>query len=207
MHENKKTVSGFDPAFITMRSRHNDGGSVTKTLNTEPKCSTESITLNLHAPSGTEIMYNEVICVPSHKNPANIYSMSSCYRMADLMLTGEYGNYPLRAIAKEMGITGEFNCSGPRKNLKNSNLYHLCFMLPHKIFKAEEVIPFFLEHVSEMLRMLTRDPQPVIVVSPELLSNKSDHSEVMSVESLTQLLLDAGFQPVRKNSQWYYLSK
>lgn len=201
---NNITLStGIQVGNLILRSRHNHAGDVCKTIVGDPMYSNESINLVLCAPTGGEIMYNDVTRIPSHMNVRYKGIMPAHFRMSDLMLscTSHLGE-----CAKAMGIVNDFICSGPRKNLKNSDLYHLHFIVVHKPYTKEELIPVFLSQVSDMIRMLTSDPHPVIVASPEVICTKCDFT-VEDIPMVTQMLLDAGFQPVRKNSKWFYLSK
>lgn len=195
--------TGIQVGNVILRSRHNHAGDVYKTIVGDPVYSNESLNLVLCAPTGGEIMYNDVTRIPSHMNIRYKGIMPAHFRMSDLMLscTSHLGE-----CAKAMGIVNDFICSGPRKNLKNSDLYHLYFIVTHKPYTKEELIPVFLSQVSDMIRMLTSDPHPVIVASPEVICTKSDFT-AEDIPMVTQMLLDAGFQPVRKNSKWFYLSK
>lgn len=201
---NNITLStGIQVGNLILRSRHNHAGDVCKTIVGDPIYSNESINLVLCAPTGGEIMYNDVTRIPSHMNVRYKGIMPAHFRMSDLMLscTSHLGE-----CAKAIGIVNDFICSGPRKNLKNSDLYHLHFIVVHKPYTKEELIPVFLSQVSDMIRMLTSDPHPVIVASPEVICTKSDFT-AEDIPMVTQMLLNAGFQPVRKNSKWFYLSK
>lgn len=200
---NIRLSTGIQVGNLILRSRHNHAGDVCKTIVGDPIYSNESINLVLCAPTGGEIMYNDVTRIPSHMNVRYKGIMPAHFRMSDLMLscTSHLGE-----CAKAIGIVNDFICSGPRKNLKNSDLYHLHFIVVHKPYTKEELIPVFLSQVSDMIRMLTSDPHPVIVASPEVIYTKSDFT-AEDIPMVTQMLLDAGFQPVRKNSKWFYLSK
>lgn len=207
MHNPEITLStGIQVGNLILRSRHNHAGDVCKTIVGDPMYSNESLNLVLCAPTGGEIMYNDVTRIPSHMNVRYKGIMPAHFRMSDLMLSKVCCSSHLDECAKAMSIVNDFICSGPRKNLKNSDLYHLHFIVVHKPYTKEELIPVFLSQVSDMIRMLTSDPHPVIVASPEVICTKHDFA-AEDIPMVTQMLLDAGFQPVRKNSKWFYLSK
>lgn len=198
--------TGIRVGNLILRSRHNHAGDVCKTVIGDPMYSNESLNLVLCAPTGGEIMYNDVTRIPSHMNVRYKGLMPAHFRMSDLMLSKVYCTSYLGECARAMGIVNDFICSGPRKNLKNSDLYHLHFISTHEPYTKEELLPVFLSQVSDMIRMLTNDPHPVIVASPEVICAKRDFTTA-DIPMVTQMLLDAGFQPVRKNSKWYYMSK
>ena len=191
---------------IIITARHNDGGSVHKTIIGTPVYSVENINIALRIANQGEIMYNTLMRIPSHANVRHKDFMPAHFRMSDLMLDKIHCTSVLGELARAMGIVNDFVCSGPRKNLKNSDLYHLRIMLPHHPYTKEEMIPIFLSQVSEMTQLLTSDPHPVIVASPEEICTKAEYDS-SDIEMVKQMLLDAGFQPVRKNSKWYYISK
>ena len=191
---------------LIFTSRHNAGGSVSKTMIGAQVYSMESVNVVICANGRGEIMYNSLTRIPSHMNVRHKDFMPAHFRMSDLMLDKIYCTSVLGQLARAMGIVNDFICSGPRKNLKNSDLYHLRIMLPHNPYTKQEMIPIFLSQVSEMVRLLTSDPHPVIVASPEEICTRAEYDS-SDIEMVKQMLLDAGFQPVRKNSKWYYLSK
>jgi hypothetical protein len=142
-----------------------------------------------------------IIRVPSSKNPANRFSLPADYQMTDIL------NMPrlkMKSLAHELGIDKPaFNCSGPRKNLKHGDLYIINRVQVNGKYREKGYEEMFLDKVFKQIQALKRDPHPVLVASPKLMrwycpGTADDH---------VQLLLNAGFNPVRKGSEWYYLSE
>jgi hypothetical protein len=170
-----------------------------------PCAITEVITLVMYD-KDYRAMYNQALRIPSDKNPANQFSVQSDYSMHKLMTQEEFKILPL--IAEEMSIQDGFHCRGVRKNLKNSDLYFLYQIYTERPYRNQGYCKIFLEHVFEHLQMIAREPHPVIVTSPYVYGNEwHDDMDPALAESITKMLLDAGFKPVRKNSSWYYLTK
>lgn len=199
-----KEINPFEkPSKVIFGASRSHGGIVSRGLSGEPETDVEEICLSLYD-DNANVMNNHMTRIPSHKNPANRFSTPKGYVMADIMLDKEHSGM-LSIIAKEMGITGDFTCRGPRRNLKSSDLYFLHTMCTREQYRNRGYCRQFLNQISKQIRMLTRDPHPVIIASPYVYGYKFGKNE--QVEAVTKMLLDAGFKPVRKNSKWYYIDK
>jgi hypothetical protein len=146
-------------------------------------------------------MYDAITRIPSAKNPMNINSLPAGYQMMDLMHTSEI----LVSAAKAMGIDSAiYNCSGPRKNLANSDLYFLRLVELHEFAQNQGYEYLAVDQIYPLVQSLMRDPHPVIIVSPQYGTRWACPG---TVEDHIQMLLKAGFKPCRKNSDWYYLTR
>lgn len=188
---------------------HNFNSELLSDINGVVKNFAEDIAVTMS--DGTRrVMDSSIARIPSSKNPANRLSLPAGYQMTDL--TSDTVWKQLSALSRAMGIDKPtFTCSGPRKNLANSDLYFLRYICTEKAYRDKGYEEIFLSRISEQLRSLMREPHPVIVASPYVQRNFYHISDAPSasdnIERLQQFMLDAGFKPVRKNSKWLYLSE
>lgn len=169
----------------------------------------ESDNLVIMVTNGKEpVLYHQIIRFPSERNPLNQWSLPAGYKMADFM--PRYKRYS--SLAHELGVDKpNYRCSGLRKNLTNSDVYLLDTITLFKDFlqqpcnEGKGYEQFLFDNIHRQLQALMREPHPVIVASPVISHTRWEIPG--TVEDHIQLLLNAGFKPLKKGSDWYYLTK
>lgn len=155
--------------------------------------------------NGYLAMFNSVIHIPSHKNPK--YQMYPDYSMSSEMYDVANESV-LLAASHAMGVQrSDFECSGPRKNLANSDLYFIDRLRTETCCRKKGYCKLFLEHVYEQIKAFTGDPHPVIVTCPDVFGGWNRKKDPVLTDKLIQTLRSAGFKPATKNSRFYYLTK
>ena len=159
----------------------------------------ENIVVQMFDDDENRVTYGDILRIPSSKNPANQFSVPAGYQMCDMMSADN--SEALYILSHVMGVNKDFDCSGPRKNLKHGDLYIINRVQVNGKYREKGYEEMFLDKVFKQIQALKRDPHPVLVASPKLMrwycpGTADDH---------VQLLLNAGFKPVRKDSEWYYL--
>lgn len=150
-------------------------------------------------------MFNSIIHIPSHKNPK--YQMYPNYSMSSEMYDVANDSV-LLAASHAMGVhRSDFECSGPRKNLANSDLYFIDRLRTEKYCRRKGYCKLFLENVYEQIKAFTGDPHPVVVTCPDVFGGWNPKKDPALTDKLIQTLLSAGFKPTTKNGRFYYLTK
>lgn len=182
---------------ITFKIYHNHSSTIDRDFLHVTKVRAEDIVMEVWDNNNT-VMYNAITRIPSAKNPMNINSLPAGYQMMDLMHESE----TLVSAAKAMGIDkAVYNCSGPRKNLANSDLYFLRLVKLYEFAQNQGYEYLAVDKVYSLVQSLMRDPHPVIIVSVQ---NGTRWMCPGTVEDRIYMLMKSGFKPCRKNSEWYY---
>lgn len=154
------------------------------------------------------VLYHQIIRFPSERNPLNQWSLPEGYKMTDCMPW--YKRY--NSLAHELGVDKpNYRCSGPRKNLAHGDLYLMETMTLFKDWRERPINEgkgyeqFLFDNIHRQLQALMREPHPVIVASPAISHTRWEIPG--AVEDHIQLLLNAGFKPLKKGSDWYYFTK
>lgn len=204
----------LDPDMVSKYHLHDEGTTV-EDVRFDAKYSIA--TANATTPSKKDIlmtvygnkylaMFNNIVHIPSHKNPK--YQMYPSYSMADEMYDISSGSGVLLAASHAMGVhKSDFECSGPRKNLANSDLYFIDRLMTEVYCRKKGYCKLFLENVYEQIKLFTGDPHPVIVTCPDVFGSWQKGKDTVLTDRLIQTLLAAGFKPAAKNSRFYYLTR
>lgn len=186
---------------------HNTDGKITSDASSVQNMEPENLVITVME-GGKSVLYHQIIRFPSERNPLNQWSLPAGYKMADCMQ--QYERY--KSLSHAMGIDKpNYKCSGLRKNLTNSDVYLLDTMtlfkdyLERPINEGKGYEQFLFDNIHRQLQALMREPHPVIVASPAISHTRWDIPG--TVEDHIQLLLNAGFKPLQKGSDWYYFTK
>lgn len=185
---------------ITFKIYHNNNTTIDSDFIHVTKVRAEDIVMEVWDDNNA-VMHNVITRIPSAKNPMNANSLPAGYEMMDLMHKSE----TLVSAAKAMGIDKPvYKCSGPRKNLTNSDLYFLRLVELKEFAQNQRYEYLATDQVYRSVQSLMRDPHPVIIVSVQ---NGTRWACPGTVEDRISMLMKSGFQPCRKNSEWYYLTR
>ena len=187
---------------------HNTDGKITSDASSVQNMEPENLVITVME-GGKSVLYHQIIRFPSERNPLNQWSLPAGYKMADC-IPWWYKRY--NSLAHELGIDKpNYRCSGPRKNLVHGDLYLLDTMtlfkdyLERPINEGKGYEQFLFDNIHRQLQALMREPHPVIMASPAISHTRWEIPG--TVEDHIQLLLNAGFKPLKKGSDWYYFTK
>ena len=165
----------------------------------------ENIVVQMFDDDENRVTYGDILRIPSSKNPANQFSVPAGYQMCDMMSADN--SEALYILSHVMGVNKDFDCSGVRKNLANSDLYFLRGFFTEMGKQDKGYEEMFLSRISEQIQSIKRDPHPVIVASPCVTQDCWCISSAPGeTDKMEKILLNAGFQPIQ-DSNWYYLTK